>query len=61
MGILQVDEYGPHRAYLIGPDTPESISCLAMDGDAIWVSAGPFVLKYIRGKEVRISELSTLF
>jgi hypothetical protein len=35
-----------------GPDAPEQISCLAMDGDAVWAAAGPHVLKYLRGKEV---------
>lgn len=36
----------------VGPDAPEQISSLAMDGDAVWAAAGPYVIKYIRGKEV---------
>lgn len=36
----------------VGPDAPEQISSLAMDGDAVWVASGPHVIKYIRGKEV---------
>ncbi|KAF8350478.1 Utp21 specific WD40 associated putative domain-containing protein [Amanita rubescens] len=36
----------------VGPDAPEPISCLAMDGDAVWTVAGPHAIKYIRGKEV---------
>ncbi|KAG6831361.1 hypothetical protein H0H87_005372 [Tephrocybe sp. NHM501043] len=35
-----------------GPDAPEQISSLAMDGDAVWAAAGPYAMKYIRGKEV---------
>nr|GAT60083.1 predicted protein [Mycena chlorophos] len=36
----------------VGPDAPDRISSLAMDGDAVWAAAGPHVIKYIRGKEV---------
>ncbi|KAG6908774.1 hypothetical protein DXG01_003386 [Tephrocybe rancida] len=36
----------------MGPDAPEQISSLAMDGDAVWAAAGPYAIKYIRGKEV---------
>ncbi|KIY43473.1 Utp21-domain-containing protein [Fistulina hepatica ATCC 64428] len=36
----------------VGTEAPEPISCLAMDGDAVWASSGLHVLKYIRGKEV---------
>ncbi|KAG6829189.1 hypothetical protein H0H92_005389 [Tricholoma furcatifolium] len=35
-----------------GPDAPDQISSLAMDGDAVWAAAGSHALKYIRGKEV---------
>lgn len=38
----------------VGPDAPEQISSLAMDGDAVWASCGPHVIKYHRGKEVTI-------
>ena len=37
-----------------GPDCLEPITCLAMDGDAIWASAGTSIRKYLRGKEVSI-------
>jgi len=35
-----------------GPDAPEHISSLAMDGDAVWVTSSLFAIKYLRGKEV---------
>lgn len=38
----------------VGPDAPDVITCMAMDGDAVWVSAGIWLLKYVRGKEVSI-------
>jgi U3 small nucleolar RNA-associated protein 21 len=38
----------------VGPDAPEQISSLAMDGDAVWAASGPHVIKYHRGKEVNI-------
>ena len=37
----------------VGPDAPEPISSLTMDGDAVWAASGPHVIKYLRGKEVR--------
>ena len=39
----------------IGPDAPELIASMAMDGNAVWVASGPYVIKYTRGKEVIIS------
>lgn len=42
---------------MLGPDTAEPISAMAMDGDAVWAAAGPRVLKYVRGKEVDLSLL----
>ena len=39
---------------LVGPDVPEQISSLAMDGDAVWAASGPCVMKYHRGKEVNL-------
>ena len=65
MGLLFVGEYPPlsgctsHLATIwlsvreIGPDAPAPIASLAMDGNAVWVSSGPNVIKYLRGKEVR--------
>ncbi|KAJ6502384.1 Utp21 specific WD40 associated putative domain-containing protein [Mycena sanguinolenta] len=45
-------EGGKMGLLFVGPDAPEQITCLAMDDDAIWASAGPHVIKYLRGKEV---------
>ncbi|KAF5369178.1 hypothetical protein D9615_009977 [Tricholomella constricta] len=45
-------EGGKMGLLFVGPDAPEQISSLAMDGDAVWAAAGPHALKYIRGKEV---------
>ncbi|KAG6865407.1 hypothetical protein C0991_002901 [Blastosporella zonata] len=45
-------EGGKMGLLFVGPDAPEQISSLAMDGDAVWAAAGPYALKYIRGKEV---------
>ena len=36
----------------VGPDLPEQISSMLMDGDAVWASSGPHVIKYLRGREV---------
>jgi U3 small nucleolar RNA-associated protein 21 len=35
-----------------GPDAPEHISSLTMDGDAVWAASSLFAIKYLRGKEV---------
>ncbi|KAJ6630596.1 Utp21-domain-containing protein [Mycena sp. CBHHK59/15] len=45
-------EGGKMGLLFVGPDAPEQISCLAMDGDAVWSAVGPHVIKYLRGKEV---------
>ncbi|KAJ7685354.1 Utp21 specific WD40 associated putative domain-containing protein [Mycena polygramma] len=45
-------EGGKMGLLFVGPDAPEQISSLAMDGDAVWAASGPHVIKYIRGKEV---------
>jgi hypothetical protein len=37
-----------------GPDVPEQILSLTMDGDAVWVASGPHVIKYLRGKEAKL-------
>ena len=36
----------------VGPDCQEPITSMAMDGKAVWASAGSDVIKYLRGKEV---------
>ncbi|TEB25911.1 Utp21-domain-containing protein [Coprinellus micaceus] len=45
-------EGGKMTLLFVGPDAPDVIAWMAMDGDAVWVSAGVWLLKYIRGKEV---------
>lgn len=40
------------QTFLVGSEAQDSITGLAFDGDFIWASTGPHVLKYIRGKEV---------
>jgi hypothetical protein len=44
-----------------GPDAPEHISSLAMDGDAVWASSSLFAIKYLRGKEVSQSGMNGVF
>ncbi|KAF5373929.1 hypothetical protein D9758_000754 [Tetrapyrgos nigripes] len=36
----------------VGPEAPDQIKSLVMDGDAVWAAAGPHAIKYLRGKEV---------
>lgn len=36
----------------VGPEVQDPISCLVMDGDAVWAASGAHVIKYLRGKEV---------
>ncbi|KAF9014099.1 Utp21-domain-containing protein [Cyathus striatus] len=45
-------EGGKMTLLFVGPDAPAQISSLTMDGDAVWASAGPHTIKYLRGKEV---------
>ncbi|CDO73537.1 hypothetical protein BN946_scf185014.g7, partial [Trametes cinnabarina] len=45
-------EGGKMSLLFVGPDAPMPISSLAMDGNAVWASSGPYVIKYLRGKEV---------
>ncbi|KAJ7271954.1 Utp21 specific WD40 associated putative domain-containing protein [Mycena haematopus] len=45
-------EGGKMGLLFVGPDAPEQITSLAIDGDAVWAAAGPHVIKYLRGKEV---------
>lgn len=35
-----------------GPDAPDHISDMAMDGDSVWIASGTNAIQYIRGKEV---------
>ncbi|KAJ3736079.1 Utp21 specific WD40 associated putative domain-containing protein [Lentinula guzmanii] len=36
----------------VGPEVEQPISCMIMDGDAVWIASGPNMIKFIRGKEV---------
>ncbi|KAI0372915.1 Utp21-domain-containing protein [Pilatotrama ljubarskyi] len=45
-------EGGKMGLLFVGPDAPSPIASMAMDGNAVWVSSGPYVIKYLRGKEV---------
>ncbi|KAI0707610.1 Utp21-domain-containing protein [Earliella scabrosa] len=45
-------EGGKMGLLFVGPDAPAPITSMAMDGNAVWVSAGPYAIKYHRGKEV---------
>jgi U3 small nucleolar RNA-associated protein 21 len=38
----------------IGPDASDPISSMAMEGDAVWAASGSNIIKYHRGKEVRL-------
>ncbi|KAI0062315.1 Utp21-domain-containing protein [Artomyces pyxidatus] len=44
----------------VGPEAPDTISSMVMDGDAVWAACGPHVLKYMRGKEASTSIPSIL-
>ncbi|CCM04722.1 uncharacterized protein FIBRA_06910 [Fibroporia radiculosa] len=44
-------EGGKMALLFVGPDLPQHITSMCMDGNAVWVSSGPTVIKYIRGKE----------
>ncbi|GJJ12631.1 hypothetical protein Clacol_006874 [Clathrus columnatus] len=45
-------EGGKMTLLFVGPDMEESISALALDGDAVWAAHGSHASKYLRGKEV---------
>ncbi|KII88291.1 hypothetical protein PLICRDRAFT_54133 [Plicaturopsis crispa FD-325 SS-3] len=45
-------EGGKMGLLFVGPDAPEPISSLAMDGNTVYAASGPHVIKYIRGKEI---------
>lgn len=54
MGLLFVGMciYSRWGVLMAGPDAQDRINSMTMDGDAVWVSAGPNAIKYLRGKEV---------
>lgn len=37
---------------------PDPIQSMALYSNAVWVSSGPHVVKYVRGKEVSVKYLS---
>ncbi|KAI6036380.1 Utp21-domain-containing protein [Pisolithus microcarpus] len=45
-------EGGKMTLLFVGPEVQDPISCVAMDGDAVWCASGLHAIKYIRGKEV---------
>ncbi|KZT71306.1 Utp21-domain-containing protein [Daedalea quercina L-15889] len=45
-------EGGKMGLLFVGPDAPEQISCLTMEGDAVWAASGPHSIQHHRGKEV---------
>ncbi|KAI0748597.1 Utp21-domain-containing protein [Daedaleopsis nitida] len=45
-------EGGKMGLLFVSTGAPASIASMAMDGNAVWVTAGPYALKYLRGKEV---------
>ncbi|KAF9246284.1 Utp21 specific WD40 associated putative domain-containing protein [Melanogaster broomeanus] len=45
-------EGGKMGLLFVGPEAEDPISCLLMEGDAVWASSGTRVIKYLRGKEV---------
>ncbi|KAG0705974.1 Utp21 specific WD40 associated putative domain-containing protein [Suillus ampliporus] len=45
-------EGGKMGLLFVGPEVEDPISCLVMDGDAVWAASGVHVIKYLRGKEV---------
>ncbi|KAI6132073.1 Utp21 specific WD40 associated putative domain-containing protein [Pisolithus croceorrhizus] len=45
-------EGGKMTLLFVGPEVEDPISCVAMDGDAVWCASGLHAIKYHRGKEV---------
>ena len=45
------------RGIYTGQEAERDIACMDMDGDAVWVSSGRSVIKYLRGKEVSIAHI----
>ncbi|KZT09652.1 Utp21-domain-containing protein [Laetiporus sulphureus 93-53] len=44
-------EGGKMGLLFVGPDAPEPITYMAMEGNSVWTASGPNVIRYIRGKE----------
>lgn len=51
-------EGGKMTLLFVGEDAPDDITCLAMEGDAVWVASGSWLIKYRRGKQVNITNFS---
>ncbi|KAF8844502.1 Utp21-domain-containing protein [Paxillus ammoniavirescens] len=45
-------EGGKMGLLFVGPEAEHQISCLVMEGDAVWAASGTHVIKYLRGKEI---------
>ncbi|KAI6028634.1 Utp21 specific WD40 associated putative domain-containing protein [Pisolithus orientalis] len=45
-------EGGKMTLLFVGQEVEDPISCVAMDGDAVWCASGMHAIKYLRGKEV---------
>ncbi|KAF8921083.1 Utp21 specific WD40 associated putative domain-containing protein [Mucidula mucida] len=45
-------EGGKMTLLFVGPEIEHPISCLVMDGDAVWAASGSHAIKYNRGKEI---------
>lgn len=60
MTLLFVGEFNFHHKYHVfcnrnaGPEATDPLSCVVIDGDAVWAASGVHAIKYIRGKEVCI-------
>jgi len=60
MTLLFVGKFNFHHKYHAfcnrnaGPEATDPLSCVVIDGDAVWGASGVNAIKYIRGKEVCI-------
>ncbi|KAL6305314.1 Utp21-domain-containing protein [Sparassis latifolia] len=45
-------EGGKMGLLFVGPDSPDQISYMAMEGDAVWAACGSQLVKYTRGREI---------
>ncbi|KAJ3492092.1 hypothetical protein NLI96_g199 [Meripilus lineatus] len=46
-------EGGKMTLLFVGQELDEPITSMAMDGNHVWVSAGPNIIQFLRGKEIR--------
>ncbi|KAF9477557.1 Utp21-domain-containing protein [Pholiota conissans] len=45
-------EGGKMTLLFVGPEAPDHISSMAMDGNEVWLASGSYAIKYLRGKEI---------